>query len=55
MNLSEIENTIIDKIKFQWKTIRKAFHDLNKEKSGHIEEKELRFYFQHWGLNLTDE
>jgi Ca2+-binding EF-hand superfamily protein len=50
-----LEKTIIDKIKFQWKTIRKAFIDLNKEKTGNIEAQELKFYFHHWGLNLTDE
>jgi len=50
-----LEKTIIDKIKFQWKTIRKAFIDLNKEKSGSIEKDELKFYFQHWGLYLTDD
>lgn len=32
-----LEKTIIEKIKSQWKTIRKAFIDLNKEKSGFIE------------------
>jgi len=29
--------------------------DLNMEKSGCIMPEELRFYFQHWGLNLNDE
>lgn len=29
--------------------------DLNMEKSGAILPDELRFYFKHWGLNLTDE
>lgn len=33
---ANLEKTILDKIKFQWKTIRKAFIDLNKEKSGFI-------------------
>lgn len=51
----QLEKTIIEKIKTQWKTIRKAFIDLNKEKSGSIEAEELKFYFQHWGLYLTDE
>jgi hypothetical protein len=50
-----LEKTIIEKIKTQWKTIRKAFIDLNKEKSGFIEAAELKFYFQHWGLHLNDE
>lgn len=45
----------MDKIQFQWKTLRKAFMDLNMEKSGSIMPEELRFYFKHWGLNLTDE
>ncbi|CDW71437.1 ef-hand calcium-binding domain-containing protein 6 [Stylonychia lemnae] len=49
-----LEKTIIEKIKSQWKTIRKAFIDLNKEKTGFIEAEELRFYFLHWGLTLTD-
>mmetsp|Transcript_2118 Transcript_2118/g.2000 ORF Transcript_2118/g.2000 Transcript_2118/m.2000 type:complete len:242 (+) Transcript_2118:694-1419(+) len=50
-----LEKTIIDKIKVQWKTIRKAFIDLNKEKGGAILPKELMFYFNHWGLSLTPE
>lgn len=50
----QLEKTIIDKIKTQWKTIRKAFIDLNKEKSGFIEAPELKFYFQHWGLTLNE-
>lgn len=50
-----LERTIIDKIKIQWKTIRKAFIDLNKEKSGAIEPEELQFYLSHWGLILTKE
>lgn len=29
-----LEKTVLDKIKFQWKTLRKAFMDLNMEKSG---------------------
>ena len=29
--------------------------DLNTEKSGAIRPEELRFYFKHWGLNLTEE
>jgi hypothetical protein len=43
--LKELEKTIIEKIKLQWKTIRKAFCDLNKEKTGAINPEELRFYF----------
>ena len=50
-----LEKTVLDKIKFQWKTLRKAFMDLNMEKSGSILPEELKFYFEHWGLTLTDE
>lgn len=50
-----LEKTIIDKIKFQWKTIRKAFSDMNKERDEAIAEDELRFYLHYWGLNLTEE
>lgn len=47
---------MLEKIKFQWKTLRKAFMDLNTKKSGAIEPDELKFYFQHWGLGgITDE
>jgi len=29
--------------------------DLNSEKSGAIMPQELRFYFKHWGLNLSED
>lgn len=32
----DVEKTVIDKIHFQWKTLKKAFIDLNKEKTGSI-------------------
>ncbi len=54
MNLN-LEKTIIDKIKFQWKTIRKAFIDMNKAKSGAIDAEEFRFYLYHWGLKLSEQ
>jgi Ca2+-binding EF-hand superfamily protein len=50
-----IEHTVLEKIKFQWKTLKKAFSDLNQEKSGAIKPKELREFLLHWGLSLTDE
>lgn len=55
MNNKTLERTVLDKIKFQWKTIKKAFSDMNKERDSAISPEELRFYLQHWGLNLTDE
>jgi hypothetical protein len=47
MNLVKI---VLEKIKFQWKTLKKAFSDLNQEKSGAIKPEELRHYLNHWGL-----
>ena len=49
-NPGQLERTVLEKIKFQWKTLRKAFMDLNVKKSGAIEPQELKFYFHHWGL-----
>jgi len=48
-------HTVLEKIKFQWKTLKKAFSDLNQEKSGAILPHELRSHLRHWGLSLTDQ
>ena len=37
-----IEQTVLDKIRLQWKTLKKAFTDLNQEKSGGIKPEELK-------------
>jgi|LauGreDrversion4_2_1035121.scaffolds.fasta_scaffold109095_1 Ca2+-binding EF-hand superfamily protein len=55
MSSADLERTILDKIKFQWKTIRKAFYDLNKKKDGAISTDELKFYLNHWGLNVNED
>ena len=51
----ELEKTIVGKIQFLWKTLKKAFIDLNKGKSGSIVPQELKNYLKHWGMELTDE
>jgi len=43
--VNNLEKTVLEKIQFQWKTLRKAFMDLNIEKTGSISPHELRFYF----------
>jgi len=43
---------IAEKIRQQWKTVRKAFCDLNMGKSGYIKRDELEFQLQHWGYRL---
>ena len=49
------ELQILEKIKFQWKTCRKAFHDMNVEKTGQITRNEFKFYLHFWGLDISDE
>ena len=51
----DIEQTVLEKIKFQWKTLKKAFIDLNQEKSGKIKPEELKIYLHHWGLYMNDD
>ena len=50
-----IEEKILEKFQFQWKTLRKAFMDLNIDKQGAIMPEELRYYLKFWGLELTDQ
>ena len=49
--------SVIEKISTQWKTIRKAFSDINKDprETGYISQSELKFYLDHWGFKLTQE
>lgn len=54
INNMDLEYTVLEKIKFQWKTLKKAFIDLNQEKSGAIKPGELKLYLNHWGLPMTD-
>ena len=45
----------VEKVQFQWKTLKKAFTDLNTAKSGAIMPTELRNYMKHWGYYLNDD
>jgi len=51
----EIEKRVLEKMRLQWKTIQKAFHDIKKDKSGGIEKEELKYYLDFWQFDLTDE
>ena len=55
LNTGDIEAKILEKIKFQWKTLRKAFMDLNVEKTGKISKKEFRFYLNFWGMDIEQD
>jgi len=52
---SNLMKRILDKISTQWKTLKKAFSDLNQGKNGWISEVDLKKYLVNWGLNITDE
>lgn len=51
----EIEEKILEKIKFQWKTLRKAFMNLNIEKTGKISKREFMFYLEFWGITISEQ
>lgn len=53
--LEELEYRILEKMKFQWKTLRKAFMDLNIEKTGSISKRELKFFLKFWGMDTITE
>ena len=46
---------LIDKIRQQWSTVRKAFKDFNEDNDPYIDKKELIYFLEHWGLPLNDE
>ena len=48
-------NVIFDKIRAQWKTIKKSFSDIAQDSNGTIEMDELRVYFNKWGIHISDE
>ena len=50
-SLEFLEYKILEKIKFQWKTMRKAFMDLNIEKTGKISKREFKFFLNFWGMD----
>jgi Ca2+-binding EF-hand superfamily protein len=53
--VGDMEAKILDKIKCQWKTLRKAFMDLNTEKTGKISKKEFKDILNFWGLTISDD
>jgi hypothetical protein len=53
--VGDMEAKILDKIKFQWKTLRKAFKDLNTEKTGKISKKEFRAILNFWCITIEDD
>lgn len=54
-NSEDLHTKVLSKIQFKWKTLRKAFMDLNVSKTGMIKPEELKFILDHWGMHVTDE
>jgi len=52
---SDLEAKIFTKIQYQWKTLRKAFTNLNFDKSGAIRPQELRYMLNYWGIDVTED
>lgn len=52
----DLKEQVIGKIRMQWKSIRKAFSDMNKDlnASGFISRGELKYYLDHWGLKMSE-
>jgi len=44
----------MEKVQFQWRTLKKAFTDLNTARSGSIMPSELSNYMKHWGYYLNE-
>ena len=40
----------MEKMKFTWKRIRKAFYSLDHDKNGYISKENMQLYFSSWGL-----
>lgn len=52
---ADIVKMVLDKIQFQWKTIKKSFHDFSKDNKGFLMPEELQFYLKHWGIHIDEE
>lgn len=55
MTQNDFLKKFIEKVQFQWKTLKKAFTDLNSARSGAILPKELNNFMKHWGFYLNEE
>ena len=53
----DIKLIVFEKIRAQWKTISRAYKDLSSKepKIDGITKNELKFYLDHWGLNMSEE
>ena len=45
---------LIDKIRQQWGTVRKAFKDFNEDNDPYIDKSELFHFLKHWGFPVNE-
>lgn len=50
----DVLDKLINKIRQQWNTVRKAFSDFNTDNDPYIDRDELIFFLEHWGFPLSD-
>ena len=56
LTTKELHAKVVTKIRQQWKSILKAFKDMNKDINvDGISPPELRFYMNHWGFQANEE
>jgi len=55
MSTINLNQQFAHKVQQQWKTLKKAFWDLNLGKTGHIIKDELAYYLTHWGFKYSEE
>ena len=53
VDIEQMKKLILEKFGLQWSTIKKAFAQLNLEKTGKIRPYELRHILEHWGIVLS--
>jgi Ca2+-binding EF-hand superfamily protein len=51
----QLLDKLINKIRQQWNTVRKAFSDFNEDNDPYIDKDELVFFLEHWGFPLTEQ
>lgn len=53
--VTSLENQILEKIQFQWKTVRSAFMNINSDRNGNIDKDEFIYFLRFWGMKFEEE
>ena len=49
-----LEQKVLEKITFNWKTMRRAFKGLDLDKTGYIAPHEFKHFLSTWGMNVDE-